>query len=465
MAVIVWHRRDLRIFDNAALARAGKEDKEIIPLFIIDPFFFREERETCNDRIHFMVDCLEDLDRQYRKRGTSLVIRYGNSKEVLKEIQEKYNAKIFFNRDTNMPFGFQRDASVQDLNIESFDNDGIIRTEYDRRDWKKHIEKYMTSTCHQPSQYTPHQVKSTYNIQQLRKDFPKEKIKVPTGGRSAAIKRLKKFFTTIENYPSYISKPHKAEKYCSRLSAHLSFGCLSVREIFQYIHSKDKRRFFSTRLYWNQHFTQKLEDFKDLPYKTVNPLFEKNYDRLYAYDEKKITAWKEGRTGYPLVDASMRCLVKTGWLNFRMRAMVASFFCHILRQPWKIGADFMHYHLIDADTAINYAQWQMQASLVGVHPHRIYNPTKQIIDNDPQGEFIKEYVEELKDAPATSLYTEPQQQTLLVEYIPPIVNYEKEARKTRELFKELDTLAKQIIRQPHILKRASLSRKKIITLP
>lgn len=189
-------------------------------------------------------------------------------------------------------------------------------------------------------------------------------------------------------------------------------------------------------------------------------ILKKNYHRLYKLDEKKIQAWKEGKTGYPLIDASMRCLVKTGWLNFRMRAMVASFFVYILRQPWQIGADFMHYHLIDADTAINYAQWQMQAGLIGVHPHRIYNPTKQIEDNDAEGLFIKKYVPELKDAPIEFLLKDPCQASLLFQYIPPIVNFEKKAKEIRGLLKDIDRQAKLVLKQPEVFRRASLSTKK-----
>lgn len=169
-----------------------------------------------------------------------------------------------------------------------------------------------------------------------------------------------------------------------------------------------------------------------------------------------------------MVDASMRALVQTGWLNFRMRAMCASFYSYILKQWWKNGADFFYRHLIDADVAINYYQWQMQSGLIGVHANRIYNPTKQVKDNDPDGKFIKKYVPELRNVP-TEFIAEPWKMPERIQkkhgivigedYPEPIADYEREARKAREFFKSKTTKAYASFRDDEVWRKASLSSK------
>lgn len=174
-----------------------------------------------------------------------------------------------------------------------------------------------------------------------------------------------------------------------------------------------------------------------------------------------------------MVDASMRALIHTGFINFRMRAMVASFFSYILKQWWRIGADFMYYHLTDADPAINYAQWQMQCGLVGCHPNRIYNPRKQARENDPEGEFIREYVPELRDLPAPFL-ARPEKAPLHAQeqsgvtigddedatYPYPVVDFEREATRAREQFSDLAGAARDALQDPDVRQRASLSRER-----
>ncbi|MFC7138097.1 FAD-binding domain-containing protein [Halobaculum litoreum] len=172
---------------------------------------------------------------------------------------------------------------------------------------------------------------------------------------------------------------------------------------------------FRDRLYWNRHYTQKLQDWPGWTDRAVNPVFRRlNWDRR---DDDLIAAWKAGETGYPMVDASMRCLRATGWLNFRMRAMCASFFGYVLEQPWRVGADHFYEHLIDADPAINYTQWQYQTGLTGIAAVRVYNPRKQVRENDPDGEFVHRWVPELADVPPRHL-DEPEKMPLATQAEP-----------------------------------------------
>ena len=185
-----------------------------------------------------------------------------------------------------------------------------------------------------------------------------------------------------------------------------------------------------------------------------------------THDPERFEAWKAGQTGFPLVDASMRALRETGWLNFRMRAMCATFYTYILRCWWKAGADWYYRHLIDADPAINYQQWQMQSGLVGVHPLRIYNPRKQVRENDPDGEFVSSYVPELEPLPDEYL-DRPEKTPLSVqrecgvrigeEYPYPIVDFERQRREAREAWGRLGDRAREALGDPEIRRRASFS--------
>lgn len=478
--IIVWHRRDLRTVDNHALAKASG-DGIAYPVFVIDPFFFRENNETNPDRILFMFEYLEDLDRQYKKLGSSLSILFGDSIKKICEYKDKLSAKVYYNFDTNMNFGLERDHKVKaSQGFKGFTNDAIVREGDSRTSWHSHCADYFNSKEYFSKALPKNIIESEVTLNEIKEKFSikKEKSDVPKGGSEVAYKRLKDFLKNIDLYTKSISKPLLAEDHTSRLSAHMSLGAISVKSVYKAaneIQAKQKR-FFITRLFWNQHFTQKMQDNPTLTSKSVNPVFEENYDKIYDHNEEYIAAWKKGKTGYPLVDASMRALVKTGFLNFRMRAMVASFFTYILRQNWKIGADFMHYHLIDADVAINYSQWQMQAGMVGVHPNRIYNPKKQILDNDKNCAFIKKYVEELKDVPAEYIidpskihkiqYTLNHAKNdeldkikeLMSKYTEPIVSFERMAKKAKKDYKELNALARQrLYSNPDLLKKASLS--------
>ena len=442
--IIVWHRRDLRVADNAALYHADK-DGLAIPVFIIDPFFFRENNETNPDRIIFMLECLKDLDAHYKRIGSKLLILYGDSVEVITNFAQKLSAKVYFNHDTNMPFGFERDAKVKMFSqFRGFNNDGIIRTKYSANEWAEYCNSYFQSSQFStPTNLKKHGFASTITCDDViaKYNIVAEKKYPYTGGYSYAKKRLIEFGIFLRKYPGSLSKPYLAEKYTSRLSAYFSFGAISLREVYDYINNLDQpsktKLFYITRLFWHQHFTQRMQNFPKLTTHCINPSYELKFDELYEHNDEFINAWKEGRTGYPLIDASMRALVMTGHISFRMRAMVASFFVYNLRQHWKIGADFMHYHLIDADTAINYAQWQMQAGFISQHPIRLYNPTKQIEDNDKDCLFIKKYVPQTRDLPIDFLKRDPNttQQTLFgYSYIPPIVNFDATAKWARTFY-------------------------------
>ena len=238
--------------------------------------------------------------------------------------------------------------------------------------------------------------------------------------------------------------------------------------MYQYVqdHAPDSagKDMFVSRLFWNKHYHQKLEDWGGWMTTAVNPVMQGL--RQESHDPDLVRAWKRGETGFPMVDASMRCLRETGWLNFRMRAMCASVFADLFQQPWRIGADFYHYHLVDSDPAINYTQWQSQAGAVGTNLMRIYNPIKQVRDNDPEGAYIKQYVPELRPLPVehldrpekTPLHVQAESGVVIGEDYPyPVVEYEAAREHAMATYERLKPDALAALEDPVVARRASLS--------
>jgi deoxyribodipyrimidine photo-lyase len=439
---------------------------------VFDPTFYGTDRLSCDARIQFLHECLSDLESQYS--GNKITFAHGDPLTVLDRFVDS-GWDIVATADPTGRYGWERDnraAAAHDTRF--IDGDGLDRTDGNSREhWSDHIDAWFTGNQYEwsdtavdlvtaDSPVTIDTIESAYGIDP-------EKSRVPVGGRTAATRRLDRFIQTITEYPRNISAPVDAEMGTSRLSPYLRFGCLSVRELYQAVQSRAPecrgRDMFISRLYWNRHYNQKLEDWHGWMDQAVNPAMEGF--NAETYDPELVRAWKQGATGYPMVDASMRCLRSTGWLNFRMRAMCASFLCDILTQPWKIGADWFYYHLIDADPAINYTQFQTQASVVGVNMMRIYNPRKQVRENDPNGEFCTEWVPELESLPTEHL-DRPERTPISVQdecgvsigedYPYPIVEYERARHERLAALEAVRPKARQALEDDEIRRRASLSR-------
>lgn len=466
--IVVWHRTDLRIPDNPALCRATA-DGTPVPVYVFDPARYENRAPGSDARHEFCLQSVADLKRRYRDRGSDLLLFEGDPQTVL---TEAFDAPVYYNRSVTASYrGW--DSGARDK-FHGFRADAIRRDVADPRDgWQEQAESYFEADPQPaPTTLPTPSGESAVSVDKIREQWSiaPDKDAVPRGGRSAGLDRLEEFVATIESYPASISPPAAAEDRCSRLSADFVHGTLSVREAYQAVADRAPdgrgRDMFLTRLFWNQHFTQKLADFPKLTEHAVNPV----YRGLHRDDHEPdlVRAWKRGQTGFPLVDASMRALSATGYLNFRMRALVATFFCHVLREWWKRGADHFYDHLIDADPAINYAQWQMQAGLVGVHPLRIYDPAKNAREHDPEGTFIRRYVPELEPVPDSYLPRPERMSTAVqsevgvelgVDYPRPIVDFEARRSQTRDQHSRLRTRAREALSDSAVRRRASLSRR------
>ncbi|MFC7226689.1 deoxyribodipyrimidine photo-lyase/cryptochrome family protein [Salinirubellus salinus] len=469
--IAVWHRADLRPTDNAALAAAA-HDGHPAPLFCFDSQFYGTDGLACDARLRFLHESLTDLRERYRAIGSDLALVHADPRERIPALLAD-GYEVYVNADVTARYGRDRDADLLSRDgVSAFGEDGIVRNAADPRDgWDDQCEAYFEADPHPvPESLSANPLDSEVTIEDVerRYDVVPEKRDVPTGGRTEAERRLGEFVDRIRAYPRVVSPPAAAERNGSRLSAYLKFGCLSTREVYRRVQRAPEcrgRELFVSRLYWNRHYHQKLQDWAGWADRAVNPVFHGLYRS--EHDSELLAAWKEGRTGFPMVDASMRALVETGFLNFRMRAMCASFLTYVLREPWTLGADFFYYHLVDAAMGINHTQWQSQAGVVGVHSVRVYDPAKQGREYDPDGEFVREYVPELAALPDEHL-PRPEKAPLAVleeagvelgaDYPYPVVDYERRAAAARERFARLDDRATEAIRTDRaVWRRASLS--------
>jgi deoxyribodipyrimidine photo-lyase len=471
---IVWFRRDLRIYDHAPLFRAAARGA-VIPVFILDRALLHHP-ETAVARVAFMLNCLRSLDQDLRSRGGRLIIRSGDPVVLLPQLIRTTQADgIYAYIDYERIYGRVRDARLNraleqaGMRIRWFEptagtGELIPYPDY-RRFWYQEMAQSLTPAPQKivvPEAITSELVPDLVDLG-LKADHKP----IPAGGTPAARQLLRAFLTEkTDRYYWQLSLP--SAEATTGLSPHIKFGAISVRECVQTAQqqlqaTKDQRVQLSlkqliARLRWGAGFGQRFRYLPQLELRSLYTVFDESG---WEFDEKLYQAWQDGETGFPMIDAAARCLQATGgWLalNFRTRAIYASFLSNLLGMDWRYGALHFMRHLIDGDCPIDHYQWAMQAGVthcIDKSWTRIYNPEQTAVDRcDPEGLFIKKWVPELAHLKPAELGL-PQ---LAKGYPRPILDYKtarqkrvQQLEKQRQSFRQQRNILPFLARMPQSL--------------
>ncbi len=411
---VVWFKRDLRVHDHAPLAAAASLGR-VLPLYIAEPSVWSAPDL---DLMHweFVSEALEDLRSELAALGQPLVVRTGEAVEVFESLYQRLNIQaVFAHEETGNALTFRRDLAVadwareRDVEWREWPTNGVVRRLSSRDGWSRHWSKRMNGKLvevplgiHGVPNIEPGAL-ATVDALKITASHPAvtERQQSQPGTLAAAHETLESFLAGRgSNYARSLSAPVSARRACSRLSPYLAWGLLSLREVVHATEDSDlakrSRSAFVSRLHWRCHFIQKLESEPEIEHRCFNPAYESLRGEP---DETRLRAWREGRTGFPFVDACIRSLQQTGWINFRMRAMLVSFAAYDLWLDWRSFRDFLACQFIDYEPGIHISQIQMQSGTTGINTPRMYNPVKQGHDHDPKGAFVRRWVPELANVP------------------------------------------------------------------
>lgn len=455
---VVWFKRDLRIRDHAPIAGAAADSAPggVVYLYVYEPELLHH---PTHHPAHLRVvnEALAELRGDLRERGAELTLRVGSMPHILTLVQAEVGAirTLRSHQETGHGVSYARDRRVRAWCeahgvawVESV-QDGVQRGLRDRVGWAARWARAMDA----PEVAVPARLPFNPDVDSgpllSVVELGLQDVSMPdalAGGRRAAESRLASFLESRgHDYTAAMASPVAGWEACSRVSADLAVGTLSLRVARQAAVARTREvagdalwsrslRSFERRLAWRSHFMQKLESEPAIEYRATNRALDDL--RADGWDEAGFVAWRDGRTGYPLIDAGMRALAAGGWVNFRLRATLVSFATYHLWLDWRPVATELARRFLDFEPGIHYPQVHMQAGVTGVNTIRIYNPWKQASDVDPDGVFVRRWLPELAHVPAPwhlcPHEAPPLVRMMIGDYPPPIVDHLSAYRAARD---------------------------------
>ena len=451
MNVLVWYKRDLRVEDHSALTLAAGLGP-VLPVFIVEPELWAGPDASAR-QWEFVAESLAGLRDGLAALGAPLLVRVGDAVAVLDRLCRQHKiTRIVSHEETGNLWTYARDrrvaASARGAGIDwtELPQSGVVRRLPSRDGWASQRGGFMAApllpapTLKSVAGVEPGLIPTARALKLTADPCPHRQL----GGRERGLDLLDSFLTRrAEPYRAAMSSPLTGERACSRLSPHLAWGTLSLREVVQATATRQMERpggrwggaltSFQSRLAWRDHFMQKLEDQPSIERRDLHPIA---ILRPRDTDAARLQAWTLGETGLPFLDACLRYLRATGWLNFRMRAMVTSVASYHLWLDWRASGQHLARQFTDYEPGIHWPQVQMQSGTTGINIPRIYNPVKQGQDQDPTGAFTRRWLPELAPVPDAFLqepWKWPEARRLLGHRYPePIIDIATAARAARE---------------------------------
>jgi deoxyribodipyrimidine photo-lyase len=464
---IFWFRRDLRVSDQCGLAEATRQATQVLPVFVIDETITKK-LPLDDRRITFIQACLDELNTEFERHGSKLLVLAGDPVTLIPELAKKIGAEtVFCNRDEE-PAAKIRDAKVETqlkklgIAFHAEKDHVVIQS---RELLNKSGEPYRVFTPYAKAwlkMVEPRQARYLKNNQpQLKKLWPAAQLKIASTnfwkqgfakqdlaasaaqgvviepGEKSAKKTLKKFKASVAQYQ--LQRDFPAIHGTSILSTHFRFGTLSIREAvrFCFENFSPGAKVWLSELIWREFYHMILDQFPHV----AKQAFKEKYAKLpWSGSEKHFQAWCEGKTGYPLVDAAMRQLNQTGWMHNRLRMVTAMFLTKDLLVDWRKGEAYFALKLLDFDLAANNGGWQWSASIgCDAQPYfRIMNPISQSEKYDAEGDFIRRWVPELKNVESKRIHWPHAHKKFLKvgeDYANPLVDHKIQRQKALKLFK------------------------------